>query len=177
MSGLVNEGRAVDMVCLDFSKAFDTISHDVLLDKLMKYKIEWWTVRWIENWAMVGRALPAGWERCSALGRSHLECWVQFWSPLYSTDMVIPERFKWRAMMMIEVVEHLSYEELLWNMDCYSWRRLRGILAICVNAKWSRLKKVEPDSSSVMFSKREQAVDANWNTGHYISTSGKPGNS
>lgn len=60
MSGLVNEGRAVDMVCLDFSKAFDTISHDILLDKLMKYKIEWWTVTWIENWAMVGRALPAG---------------------------------------------------------------------------------------------------------------------
>jgi len=49
MSSLVDDRRAVDMVCLDFSKAFDAISHDILIDKLMQYGLEKWTVRWIEN--------------------------------------------------------------------------------------------------------------------------------
>jgi len=50
MTGWVDEGRAVDVVYLDFSKAFDTVSHNILLEKLRKYGLDEWSVRWIENW-------------------------------------------------------------------------------------------------------------------------------
>jgi len=55
MTGWVDEGRAVDVFCLDFSKAFDTVSHNILLGKLRKGGLDEWAVRWIENW-LNGRA-------------------------------------------------------------------------------------------------------------------------
>jgi len=48
-------GGAADIVCRDFSKAFNTISHSILVMKLRKRGIDEWTVRWIENW-LTGRA-------------------------------------------------------------------------------------------------------------------------
>ncbi|GAB0177176.1 mitochondrial enolase superfamily member 1 [Grus japonensis] len=45
MTSLVDEGRSVDVVYLDFSKAFDTISHNILIDQLIKYGLDTWTVR------------------------------------------------------------------------------------------------------------------------------------
>jgi len=50
MTGWADEGRAVDVVYLDFSKAFDTVSHNILLGKLKKCGLDEWSVRWIENW-------------------------------------------------------------------------------------------------------------------------------
>jgi len=46
----IDEGRAVDVVYLDFSKAFNTVSHDILLGKLRNCGLDEWSVRWIENW-------------------------------------------------------------------------------------------------------------------------------
>jgi len=40
----------VAVVYLDFSKAFDTVSHNILLEKLRNCGLDEWSVRWIENW-------------------------------------------------------------------------------------------------------------------------------
>jgi len=50
MTGLVDEGRAVNTVCLGFSRVFDTVSRKILLDKLLVYRLDEQTARWIENW-------------------------------------------------------------------------------------------------------------------------------
>jgi len=50
MTGWVEERRAVDVVYLDFSKAFDTVSHNILAGKLRKCGLDEWSARWIENW-------------------------------------------------------------------------------------------------------------------------------
>ncbi|GAB0182561.1 mitochondrial enolase superfamily member 1 [Grus japonensis] len=50
MTGLVDEERAVDVVYLDLSKAFDTVSHNILISKLRKCGLDEWTVKWVENW-------------------------------------------------------------------------------------------------------------------------------
>ncbi|GAB0186351.1 mitochondrial enolase superfamily member 1 [Grus japonensis] len=44
MTGWVDEGRAVDVAYLDFSKAFDTVSHNILIGKLRKCGLDEWTV-------------------------------------------------------------------------------------------------------------------------------------
>ncbi|CAM4650280.1 unnamed protein product [Caretta caretta] len=50
ITGSVDEGKAVDVLFLDFSKAFDTVSHSILANKLRKYGLDEWTIRWIESW-------------------------------------------------------------------------------------------------------------------------------
>ncbi|PKU39068.1 rna-directed dna polymerase from mobile element jockey-like [Limosa lapponica baueri] len=47
---LVDEGKAMDVVYLDFSKAFDTVSHSILLEKLAAHGLDGNTFRWVENW-------------------------------------------------------------------------------------------------------------------------------
>lgn len=45
VASLVDEGRAVDVVYLDFSKALDIVSHNIFIDKLTKYRLDKCTVR------------------------------------------------------------------------------------------------------------------------------------
>ncbi|CAM4575965.1 unnamed protein product [Caretta caretta] len=50
ITGSVDEGKAVDLLFLDFSKAFDMVSHNILASKLKKYGLDEWTIRWTESW-------------------------------------------------------------------------------------------------------------------------------
>ncbi|GAB0185949.1 mitochondrial enolase superfamily member 1 [Grus japonensis] len=46
---LVHEGKAVDVVYLGFSKAFDTVSHSILLEKLTAHGLDRHTFHWVKN--------------------------------------------------------------------------------------------------------------------------------
>jgi len=52
---LMDEGKAVDVVYLDFSKAFDTVPHSILLEKLAAHGLDGCALCWIKNW-LNGRA-------------------------------------------------------------------------------------------------------------------------
>uniref|UniRef100_A0A8B9EMY0 Reverse transcriptase domain-containing protein n=1 Tax=Anser cygnoides TaxID=8845 RepID=A0A8B9EMY0_ANSCY len=65
---LVDQGKPADVIFLDFSKAFDTVSHGILLDKTSSIHLDKTIVRCVNNWLM-GRA-----QRCVANG-STSGCW------------------------------------------------------------------------------------------------------
>ncbi|CAM4537448.1 unnamed protein product [Caretta caretta] len=50
ITGSMDEGKAVDVLFLDFSKAFDMVSHSILVSKLKKYGLDECTIRWVESW-------------------------------------------------------------------------------------------------------------------------------
>jgi len=50
MTGILDEGKAVDIVLMDFSMAFDIVSRNTLTDKLLIEGLDEQTVRWTENW-------------------------------------------------------------------------------------------------------------------------------
>lgn len=49
MTVLVDQWRAVDTVCLDFSKVFDNVTHKILTDKCLVHRMNRQAVRWTEN--------------------------------------------------------------------------------------------------------------------------------
>ncbi|KAJ7412546.1 rna-directed dna polymerase from mobile element jockey-like [Pitangus sulphuratus] len=46
----VDDGKAVGVVYLDFSKAFDTISHSIFLEKLAAHGLDRCDLGWLKNW-------------------------------------------------------------------------------------------------------------------------------
>ena len=47
---MIDEGRAVDVVYMDFSKAFDKVPHGRLVQKVKLHGIRDELARWIQNW-------------------------------------------------------------------------------------------------------------------------------
>lgn len=45
MTGLVDGGKAMDLVTVDFSKAFDSVSHKIFTGKLVTYELDGQAVR------------------------------------------------------------------------------------------------------------------------------------
>ena len=51
----MDEGQAVDVVYLDFSKAFDTVPHSIVMEKLSAHGLDghklYWVKHWLDGWA------------------------------------------------------------------------------------------------------------------------------
>ena len=68
MTILVDEGKALDIVYLDFSKAFDAVSHSILLEKLAARGLDRYTPCWVKNWLedraqkMVVNGVKSSWQ-------------------------------------------------------------------------------------------------------------------
>jgi len=62
----VDEGKAVDVVYMDFSKAFDKVPHGSLLQKMRRHGIEGDLEVWIRNWLAVRRQRVVVDGTCSA---------------------------------------------------------------------------------------------------------------
>ena len=55
---LADEGKAVNVVYLDFSKAFDAVPHNILVEKLAAHGLDGGTLLWVKRW-LDGRAQRA----------------------------------------------------------------------------------------------------------------------
>jgi len=45
----VDEGKVVDVIYLDFNKAFDTVSHSILLEKVDALDLDGSILCWVKN--------------------------------------------------------------------------------------------------------------------------------
>ena len=50
MTQLLDEGKAVDIVYLDFQKTFNTAPHRILIEKLAAHGLDERTVCWVKHW-------------------------------------------------------------------------------------------------------------------------------
>lgn len=48
----MDRGTAVDIIYLEFGKAFNTVSHNTFSEKLMKYRLDEKMITYTENWLM-----------------------------------------------------------------------------------------------------------------------------
>ena len=46
----MNEGKAVNVVYLDFSKAFGTVPYNILVEKLVARGLDGHTLCWVKHW-------------------------------------------------------------------------------------------------------------------------------
>lgn len=74
-----HEGRALDIVYLDFSKGFDAVSH-ILIGKLGEWGLDKWMVNWIENWSEWQVSKGLFWAfNCSIFFEIMWKWWKYFW--------------------------------------------------------------------------------------------------
>ncbi|KAJ7421586.1 hypothetical protein BTVI_17703 [Pitangus sulphuratus] len=82
---LVDQGKPVNVIFLDFSNAFDTVSHRILLDKLSSTQLDKRIMWWVSNW-LTGRAQRA-------IGNEGTSDWFPVTSGVPQGSILVPEFF------------------------------------------------------------------------------------
>ncbi|KAK4815899.1 hypothetical protein QYF61_009950 [Mycteria americana] len=155
---LVDEGKAVDIVYLDFSKAFDMVSHSIPLEKLAARGLDRCTLLWVKN-CLAGQAqrvvvngvksrrwpVTSGVPQGSVLEPVLFHTFINdldegiesttHFGPPTTRDIEVPERVQRRATKLVKGLEHKSYEERLRELGLFSLekKRLRGDLMALYN--------------------------------------------
>ncbi|KAF7247306.1 putative COX1/OXI3 intron 1 protein [Varanus komodoensis] len=75
VSRWLDGGDAADVVYLDFSKAFDKVPHDIIVEKLRSFGIYQSTVRWIRAWLTDRK------QKVTISGECHMEVGRDLFSP------------------------------------------------------------------------------------------------
>ena len=84
----MDEGKAVDVVYLEFSKALNAISHSILLEKLAARSLDKCTLCWVKNWLdsraqrVVVNRVPSSWWPVTGVFLR-----VQYWGQLCSGSL------------------------------------------------------------------------------------------
>ena len=70
MTGCVDEGKLMGVVCFDLTKDFDTVSQSSFIARLVRYRLDNWEVRLVENWLAGPSGLKCGDQQydCLTLG-------------------------------------------------------------------------------------------------------------
>lgn len=100
----IDAGWAVDIVYLDFSKAFDVVLHNHLSEKLTCYGLDRWSILWVGDW------LTSHTQRL-AVNNSFSN-----WQPVTSA---VPKDCSWvqHCLMSLQVVWTLGSRALWWSLQ------------------------------------------------------------
>ena len=103
----VNRGKSVDLVLLDFAKAFDKVSHEKLLLKLEAYGIDNILVKWV-------RGFLSGRRQRVVIGDNSSE-WVEVISSVPQGSVLGPLLF---TIFINDLPENIKIQCKIYADDC-----------------------------------------------------------
>eukprot|EP00061_Rhincodon_typus_P014817 g42124.t1 len=98
---MIYEGKAVDVVCMDFSKSFDKVRHGRLVQKVKSHGIG--VIEYKDRQIML--------QLYRTLVRPHLEYCIPFWPLHYHKDVDALERVQKMFIRMLSGMGDFSYED------------------------------------------------------------------